>query len=331
MENSTADLLASCSCIDFGPVNLSEEEKEFSKELNREILLLCKSLPKSTQTEAALFLLRHLRVSLSDGANFVRYFYPPAWSILYWLMKSKPGERRLDQTDIQKAKTGHTMAMFLHAIDDHLTDRQVPVSHLTLLLRSQSWMVMNDAFSKLAATVDGGMEIVDHFIDDYYWSISNSDGIKSLDSYCDLFRKQMATAMIVPVLVAKKRTADEEFVRSIRAAYESFGIAWRLLDDLQDIEKDMMKGVHSSLYVCLNEDLRGWWDKDAEEKKDRNNNYVQTILSYVLEKRVFDTIKERACRELDLAASIADSCSISGMAHELRCLLKPLRNGENRS
>jgi hypothetical protein len=331
MENSIADLLAFCSRIDFGPVNLSEEEKEFSEELNREILLLCKSLPKSTQTEAALFLLRYLRVSLSDGVNFVGYFYPPAWSILYWLMKSKPGETRLDQTDIQNAKTGHTMAMFLHAIDDHLADHQVPVTHLTLLLRSQSWMVMNYAFGKLATAVDRGTEIVDHFIDDYYWSIYNSDGVESLDSYCGLFRKQMATALIVPVLVAKRRMADEEFVRSIRAAYESFGIAWRLLDDLQDIEKDMMKGVHSSIYVCLNEDLRGWWDKDTEEKKNQNNDYVRSILSYVLEKRVIDSIKERACRELESAASIADSYSMPGLADELRCLLKPLRNGWNRS
>lgn len=329
METSILDLLAFCSRIDFGPVNLSEEEKEFSRELNREILLLCKSLPESTQTEAALFLLRYLRVSLSDGADFVRYFYAPAWSILYWLMKTNPGETRLDQRDIQNARTGHTMAMFLHAIDDHLTDHQVPVTHLALLLRSQSWMIMNYAFNKLAAAVDGGMEIVAQFIDDYYWSIYNSDGIESLDSYCGLFRKQMATALIVPVLVAKRKTADEEFARSIRAAYESFGIAWRLLDDIQDMEKDLMKGVHSSIYVCLNEDLRSSWDKDTGEKKDQKKDHVETILSYVLENRMLESIKERACSELESAASIADSCSMSGLANEIRYLLRPLKNGDN--
>jgi hypothetical protein len=91
-----------------------------------------------------------------------------------------------------------------------------------------------------------------------------------------------------------------------------------------------MKGAHSSIYVCLNEDLRGWWDKDTEEKTNPNNDYVQSILSYVLEQRVIDSINERVCCELESAVSIADSCSMPGFAGELRCLLKPLRNGQNR-
>jgi hypothetical protein len=331
MEGRIADLLSFCSRIDFGTVNFSREEEEFSRELNREILLLCKSLPESTQTEAALFLLRYLRVSLNDGANFVRYFYAPAWSILFWLMKSNPGETRLDQMDIQNAKTGHTMAMFLHAIDDHLTDHQVPVTHLTLLLRSQSWMVMNYALSKLATAVDGGTEIVDHFIDDYYRGIYNSDGIDSLDSYCGLFRKQMATALIVPVLVAMKKTADEEFARSIRAAYESFGIAWRLLDDIQDMEKDMTRGVCSSLYTCLPDEIRKGWNQAKDEQASGNDGCSRQVLNYVLSNGIIDRIRQRICSELESAASIADSCSMSGFADELRSLLRPLRNGESRS
>lgn len=137
----------------------------------------------------------------------------------------------------------------------------------------------------------------------------------------------MATWLIVPTLLARKICSDEEFSRSIQAAYTSFGIAWRLLDDIQDIEKDMMTGVHSSIYVCLSEDLRDCWDKDTEEKKDQKNDYVQTILSYVLENRLIYTIKERACAELESAASIADACSLPGFAGELHSLLKPLNQG----
>jgi hypothetical protein len=223
------------------------------------------------------------------------------------------------------------MAMFLHAFDDHLTDGQLPVTHLALLMRSQSWMIMNRAFERLASGEEKGAAIVRDFINDYYSSIDTSDETESLDCYCALFRNQMATWMIVPILLARRICADEEYSRSIQAAYSSFGIAWRLLDDLQDIEQDMINGVHSSIYVCLNEDLRCCWDEDTEEKKDQNNDYVQTILSYVLEKKVIDTIMERACDELESAAAIADSCSMSGLAGEFRCLLKPLRKGQNRS
>jgi hypothetical protein len=232
---------------------------------------------------------------------------------------------------VKDAKTGHAMAMFLHAFDDHLTDGQLPVTHLALLMRSQSWMIMNRAFEKLARGVPRGAAIVSDFIDDYYSSIGRSDETESLDSYCAVFRKQMATWLVVPVLMARRIYADEKFVRSVQAIYSSFGIAWRLLDDLQDIEKDMMRGVHSSIYVCLNKDVRGWWDKDPEKKKDQNKKDVQTILRYVLEKNVIDSIKDRACSELESAASRADSCYMAGFADELRCLLRPLRNAENRS
>ncbi len=227
------------------------------------------------------------------------------------------------------AKTGHTMAMFLHAFDDHLIDGQLPVTHLALLMRSQSWMIMNQAYKRLARGVEKGAEIVRGFIDDYYSSITASAAAQSLDSYSAIFRKQMATWLIAPVLLAKRIDTDDEYSRSIQSAYCSFGIAWRLLDDLQDIEKDMIRGVHSSIYVCLNQDLRGLWDKSTGEKQGQNNGYVQTILRYVLEEGVIDRIKDRACSELESAASIANSCGMPGLAGELCCLLKPLKKVQN--
>ena len=248
MDNGITDLLSFCSRVDFGTVNLSREEEGFRGELNREMLSLCEYLPKSMRTKAALFLVKYLQASFSSGVNFVNYFYAPAWSILFWLLRSCPDNKKLDPECIEDAKIGHTMAMFLHAFDDHLTDGQLPITHLALLIRSQSWMIMNRAFGRLARGVERGSAIVRDFIDDYYSSVATSDGTKSLDSYCDLFRKQMATWFVVPVLLARRMSTDEEFSRSIQAAYSSFGIAWRLIDDLQDIEKDMMKGVR--LWGC---------------------------------------------------------------------------------
>jgi hypothetical protein len=281
------------------------------------------------QTETALFLVKYFRTSFAEGLNFVNYFYAPAWSILFWLIRSCPDNKKLDRIEIEDAKTGHTMAMFLHAFDDHLTDGQLPVTHLALLIRSQSWMLMSRAFKRLAKKVIGGTAILHGCIDDYYSSICRSSEIRSLESYCELFKKRMATCLIAPALISREITTDEAFFEAVQTAYCSFGIAWRLLDDIQDIEKDMMKGAHSSIYVCLNEDLRGWWDKTPEEREDQNNGYVQTILSYVLENRVIDSLKERACRELESAASIADSCSMKGLADEFRCLLRPLKNTQN--
>lgn len=323
MDNGTRDLLAFCTSLDFGAVDLSREEEQFRTDLNYAMLTLCDSLPKSTQTEASLFLIEYFQTPLSGGFNFINYFYAPAWSILFWILDACQGRRKLHSKYVKDAKIGHTMAMFLHAFDDHLADAQLPVTHLALLMRSQSWMNMIHACQKLAKGVDNGSAVVGNLLDDYYSSIGKSD-TKTLDSYCSLFRKQMATWLIVPTLLAKRIDGDEEYSFSIQSAYCSFGLAWRLLDDLQDMEKDMRRGVHSSVYVCLDDKSKRWWDKDFGSKKESDDEYVQRVLSYLKESAVICTIRERARSELESASSIADACGLPGLARELRCLMKPL-------
>jgi hypothetical protein len=329
MEAKLEKLLTSCSEIDFGVVNLSEGEIEFYHRLNHEIILLCKSLPESTQTEAIIFSMRYSGLSFGDELNFFRNYYVPSWSIIYWLTNSFPNDKKLTEKDIKNAITAHSMAMCLHSLDDHLSDGEMPVTHLNLLLRSQSWMIMNNAFKLLAARIDGGKEIVQDFIDDYYASISGSEEIQSLDRYCDLFRKQMATGMIVPVLMIKKMTRDEEIVSAIQAAYGSFGIAWRLLDDIKDIETDMMKCIHSSIYICLPENVKNYWDKYDRKQLDKKHDKAKVIMDCLLENGIINKIKERICNELQSAASIADFYKIAGLANEFRYLARPLKNGQD--
>jgi hypothetical protein len=192
-------------------------------------------------------------------------------------------------------------------------------------------MIMKRAFERLATGVPKGAAIVCDFIDNYYSSIDTSDEMESLDSYCDFFTKQIATWLIVPVLMAKMIYANEEFARSIQAVYSSFTIAWRLLDDLQDIETDMVKGIHSSLYTCLPNKIRKVWNQVKEEKADGNGGSAAQVLNYVLASGTIDRIRKRICNELESAASRADSCNMAGFANELRFLLSPLRNRNNRS
>jgi hypothetical protein len=329
MKGKIEGLMPAFSQINFGVISLSEEEKKFCSELNHEIISLCRSLPQSAQADALLFIMRYWGIPFGQELNFFSYYYVPSWSIIYWLFQSAPKSIGLRQGVKRNAKTAHAMTLFLHALDDHLNDGEIPTTHLTLLLRSQSWMIMNDALSNLADRVDGGHKIVQGFIDDYYSGITSSEKVDSLDSYCNLFRKQIATWSIVPTLMTKKMTSDIRFIDAIQTAHGSFTISWRLLDDIQDIEEDIMKGAHSSIYVCLDENLRAWWDKDLAEKKDQNSSYVQAILSYILENGVIDRIKERACSELESAASIVGYYNITGLADEYRSLLRPLRNKQD--
>jgi hypothetical protein len=329
MEDRIEHLLLSRSEIDFGPINFSERESEFYRQLNNEIILLCKSLPESIQTDALLFFVQYSKMSLGQDLEFFRHYYAPAWSIIYWLIESGPNDRGLTKRDIKNAITAHSMAMSLHSLDDHLSDGEMPVTHLALLLRSQSWMIMNGALNSLSDGFGRGRKVVQAFINDYYSGICSSEEVESLNGYCDLFRKQMATGLIVPVLLTKMMCGNEEFARAIQAAYESFGIAWRLLDDIKDVEADMMKCIHSSIYVCLPEKIKKLWDNHTGEESDEKNDYRKTILDCILKNRVIETLRKRICSELESARSVADRHKLTGLAEEFRCLLKPLKNGNS--
>jgi hypothetical protein len=325
MKARTENLMSAFSQIGFGAVSLSGQEKKFRSELNDEIISLCKSLPQSTQVDALFFIMHYWGIEFGQELDFFSYYYVPSWSIIYWLIHSTPKSIRLKQAVKRSAKTAHAMTLFLHALDDHLNDSEIPTTHLSLLLRSESWRIMNDALYSLADGVDGGHEIVQGFIDDYYSSIISSRKVESLDSYCGLFRKQIATWLIVPTLMTKKVTSDARFTDAIQTSLGSFTIAWRLLDDIQDIKKDMINSVHSSIYICLSPDLRIYWDKDNKEKKNQRSGCGEAILNYISENRVIERIMDRICLELNSAASIADNYNLTGLADEYRSLLTSLR------
>ena len=327
MEGKMKDFLLYCKTINFGKVKPSKMENVFYRRFSKEIVSLCRSLPKSLQTDSMLFLMQYSGINLGDELDFLANYYPPTWSILYWLSHhSMLPAKRLKKGDVTSAITAQSMAMFLHSLDDHLFDGQVSVSPLTLLLRSQAWTIMNQAFCNLVEGVPAGKRTVRSFIDDYYTSIEDSKELKSLDSYCDLFRKQMAIGMVAPILLSMKMTGISGFTRDIEIAYGSFGIAWRLLDDIRDIGDDIEKGSHSAIYLCLPKKMRTHWNNKTIESRTAAKDYPNAILDHILEHNLIDKFKKRICTELEAAASIVEAHNITGLAREFRCLAHPLRH-----
>ncbi len=327
MEDKIKEFLSRCSAMHFGAVRLSEKQNKFYRQFNDENISLCDSLPKCVQEEALRFLKEYSGIKRDEDSDFFKNYHAPSWSVIYWLTHSDHHKSdNLTKEDIHDAVAAHAMAMNLHSLDDHLNDGQISVNHLTLLLRSQSWMIMNAALNRLAAGVDGGNKIVQRFLNDYYASICNPQEPESLDGYCDRFRKQMATWVIVPVLISKKIGHDENLTDALQKAYESFGIAWRLLDDLQDIEKDMERSEHSAIYIGLTDETKTWWDEIPLEKSGNRKRYTERILDHILSDRIVELVKKKAVSELESAASIADSVKLTGLADEFRSLVKPLKN-----
>lgn len=330
MKNRIRDFLLFCKTMDFGKGKLSTTERGFYWGFSSEIVSLCRSLPTSVQTDAILFLMQYSRLNLGDKLDFFANFYPPAWSILYWLANDNAvSASRLKEEDVKNAVMAQSMAMFLHSLDDHLIDKQVPISSLALLLRSEAWTNMNRACSNLAEGIPAGELTVRRFMDEYYASLQGSTGLNSLDGYCDLFRRQMAIGMISPILLSMKMCRTSEFTRDIETAYGSFGIAWRLLDDIRDIGDDIETGVHSAIYLCLPKKLRTQWNNNIMSGRAVEKDSTNAILNHVLERRVIDKIQARICSELEKAARIVEAHNMTGLAAEFRCLTHPLRNAAN--
>jgi hypothetical protein len=185
---------------------------------------------------------------------------------------------------------------------------------------------MNRAFRNLAGDIPGGERTVRNFIDEYYSSIQDSKGLKSIDDYCDLFRRQMGIGMVAPILLSMKMTGISDFTKDIETAYGSFGIAWRLLDDIKDIRHDIEKKSHSATYLCLPKKARTQWNNNAVRSRVAAKDSTNAILSHILENGLIDKIKERICAELEKGASIVEAHNMIGLAREFRCLAHPLRN-----
>jgi len=324
MEGKLQYLTQRGATLQFGKPEISKVQNEFYDDLNNEIFLIIKSLPASVQTRVLLELMDHLGLSARNASDFFAGFYTPAWSILYWLAVSFSHNGKLPAAEMKNIKSVHASAMLLHLLDDHLHDGEIPATHLTILLRSQVWMFMNQALQRIAESDSSGAAIAERFLDDYYASTVASQGVDSLDAYCDLFKKQMGTGFIAPVLMAKKLTADDQVIKAVQATYGAFGTAWRLLDDLQDIPQDLQTGAKSAVYICLPEEGRRSWENNCLGDDSAKTDPSMDIVACLKENKVTEKIQQRICSELDSAASISDAFKIKGFARELRRLREPL-------
>ncbi len=307
--------------IRFGPIVLNEALKSFRHEMNAEIMALLRSLPETVHTDTVVFLMRHFGTPCFPRFDYFRNYYAPSWSLLYWLHREYNHATRPAPQDLRDANTIHAMALFMHPLDDHLNDGQLPASHLNVLIRSQAWMRMNLAAARLAAGIADGERRVANLLDAYYAAIGSTPADETIDGYCGHFRAQMATGLIAPSLLGSKLGRDDDFVTTLLDAYASFGIAWRLMDDLQDFESDMASGSHSAIYFGLPMASRGLWDLAPRDQDQAHDTHIRSV---VRDHGIQEMIRDRICSELTSAASKMARLRLEGLAEEIRSLATPL-------
>ncbi|MBN2158240.1 MAG: hypothetical protein JW807_02505 [Spirochaetes bacterium] len=319
--NRARSILGRCAAVGFGPVDTSGAAV-FYQRLNGAVMDFCRSLPESARAGAMIFLMEYAGLRIGEPLDFFKNFYPPAWTVLYWLASASGAPVPLSGEELDPAIGGHAMAMQLHSLDDHLVDGEVPATHLTLMVRGEMWRRMNACIEPFAAPVPGGAEAARRSIDDYYAGMSGANAPVTLDDYCSLFRRQMGTWTVMPVLTAM-RCGDGGFAVSLKGAYESFGIAWRLMDDLHDLEEDIARGARSAVHVCLDPEGRELWDSFHRGKKGGGAG-IGDLCAMIDEWGIIETLKGRIVHELDNAASTAERLGMAGLAQEFTALAAPL-------
>ncbi len=318
----THPLIETCRGIRFGDI-AGDDTAPFYGQINGEIPELCRSLPGPMQAEAMLFFMAYAGIRMGEPLDFFRNYYRPAWSILHRLASMAGGP----VPGLDAAVTAHAMAMTLHSLDDHLVDGEVPVSHLALLLRGQMWRRMMAGIDSFADGIPGGTERARGLIDDYYGGISSAFVPGTLDEYCALFRRQMASSLVVPLLLSMRVSDDPALAADVRAAYESFGIAWRLLDDIQDLGEDIDRGARSAVHICLGPEGRGLWEGMAPEEGREGSDRLCAIIE---EGGVIGTLARRIVAELGSAAKLMEKRGMGAMAGEFRALAGPVAEGAGR-
>ena len=92
---------------------------------------------------------------------------------------------------------------------------------------------------------------------------------------------------------------------------------------MMDIKIDMKNGTHSSIYICLPKNIKKLWNKNEMTESNSDSSCYDIILDYIHKNGVINRIRQRISKELDSTASISENHNMTGLAGELRSLLRP--------
>lgn len=295
--------MTSTHAIALGAVNLNDDERAFYGELNEALTALCRRLPRSVQAEALLFLMRYAGIALGEPLDYFRRYYAPAWSMVHELWSRAGGGMQ----DLRAAVvTAQAMALHLHSLDDHLNDGELPATHLTVLLRSEAWIAFRGALGTMAARVPDGAAIIDEHLNTYYAAITDESVAADLEAYLARARGHGATWTLVPRLLALLGAETDHGASDAVEALERFIVAWRIVDDIDDLTDDATAGGPSALYHLLPESGRTVWRLPADTP-DRTT----LITGLVADGRIAQRLAHRAGAELAQAATL---CRRQGLA-----------------
>lgn len=229
------------------PSILTEEERRKLSVLNSAIPSMCQTFGPGLASHLAIRIQTSLgKSSLDSLTGFFNLFYYPAWTTLYHLARNQGyGEEQIDSL-----LRGQAMAMFLHMLDDHLVDGEIPVDHMLLAIRSRAWQIYEDI------TIQGGVprDRFQNSMHRYVLAVSSPPETerqtRNLGEYLQRFREQAITWFVLIEQLCQKEPQGEKILQM----YEEFVFFWRLLDDWRDWEEDLEQGERTAFTIILEQE-----------------------------------------------------------------------------
>jgi hypothetical protein len=308
--------------IYLGRVTLAQPVVALCRRLDRALEAVCAVLPPPLRPGAHELLASYGRRS-ADAAgaepSFFHHFYSPLWSWIYWAATAPEVP---EVPEMGEVVAGQAMAMFLHLLDDHLCDGQLRCQPLLLQLRTAAWLKMEQCAQALAKDSASAKELWQSDISRYFAAIHRPPPRQDLDGYCAHFRDQMATCVAFPALTLRWQGTPEAAEDLCRIVY-GLGIAWRLVDDVQDAYADWLAGHESILYILLRAQPDFAEGKGPPGDSARLGDWTR-VAERLFRSGIVKVVLGRCSAELLHAAELAESRAWVGLSHELRQLRHPI-------
>jgi hypothetical protein len=219
-------------------LELSAEEAAYQEAMEGTFLSACRALHPSWAVPT------YLALNPVMGRPFFARYYPVIWTVVMDLTSGFPADHAVRS----QALTVQAMALALHLIDDHLSDGQMAATHGLLHLRTLCWNRFAESGKALTQGRPEAVKFWEETLDGYFAAIGVRDRIRDLAEYEAVFKRQIGTWLLAPALVAGETGACA--AAEVRSLIEEFSLAWRFVDDLQDVEENLLNGETSAVTLA---------------------------------------------------------------------------------
>jgi hypothetical protein len=182
-----------------------------------------------------------------------------------------------------------------------------------LQARCEAWRGFIAAADALRDAAAPGSRRVEQCVELYLTATQRPGEMRDLEAYCERFTRQIAIWTLAPWLLAEMTGRAD----ALCAMIENFCIAWRLLDDVQDIAADSTAGERTAVWHLLDDAGRRCWDDRRAAGERGDDTTFDALAAHALRPSCVPALLARVDAHLARAARIAAGENWDGLLREI--------------